>query len=240
MALVGAACDGSGTRQSDRREVLVSAASSLTDAFRDVEVAFEETSPQFDVVLNTGGSSLLREQILAGAPVDVFAAADEEVMAVLAEAGHLDGGALVFARSSMAIAVPLGNPAGVTGLDDLGRESLLVGLCATPVPCGRFARQVLAGAGVAPAVDTEEANVRALLTKVEEAELDVAVVYVTDVASTAAVEGIRIPDHHNVVVQYPIAVVAGSPDPQGARAFITFVTSPEGRRILGEHGFSPP
>ena len=240
MVLVGAACGESGSRQPDRREVMVSAASSLADAFRDVEAAFEETSPQFDVVLNTGGSSRLREQILAGAPVDVFAAADREVMAVLGEAGLLDGGALVFARSTMAIAVPLGNPARVEGLDDLSRESLLVGLCATAVPCGRFARQVLAGAGVAPSVDTEEANVRALLTKVEEAELDVAVVYVTDVASTAAVEGITIPDHYNVVVEYPIAVVAGSPDPEGAAAFIAFVTSAEGGRILGEHGFSPP
>ena len=239
MVLVGAACGERG-RPAERRELLVSAASSLTDAFRDVEAAFEETSPQFDVVLNTGGSSMLREQILAGAPVDVFAPADEGVMAVLSEAGHLDGAARVFARSSMAIAVPLGNPAGVAGLEDLGRESLLVGLCARAVPCGRFARLVLTGVGVAPAVDTEEANVRALLTKVEEAELDVALVYVTDIASTGRVEGIRIPDHHNVVVEYPIAVVAGAPDPEGADAFISFVTSTEGRHILGEHGFSPP
>lgn len=237
--LVAAACGGSG-HPSGRAEVLVSAASSLADAFREIEVAYEEATPGVDVVLNLGGSSLLREQILSGAPAGVFASADLDMMQQVSDAGYLEGPFRVFARSRMVIAVPSGNPAGIGGLDDLADESLLVGLCAEMVPCGGFARRALAKAGVVPAVDTEEPNVRALLTKVGVAEIDVAIVYVTDITSTEEVEGIVIPDEYNVTVEYPIAVVNGSPDPAVAEAFVAFVLSVEGRRILDRHGFSPP
>ena len=201
---------------------------------------FEEITPEIDVVLNLGGSSLLREQILSGAPVGVFASADLADMEIVGEAGLLESPYRVFARNRLGLAVPSGNPARVGALDDLARESLLVGLCAEMVPCGDLARQVLASAGVDPVVDTEEPNARALLTKVEEAELDVAVLYVTDIGSTDGVEGIPIPDGHNVAVEYPIAVVGGSLDPATAEAFVAFVLSKDGRRILDQHGFSPP
>ena len=218
----------------------MSAASSLTDAFLEIETEFERAAPGVDVIVNLGSSSLLREQILSGAPVGVFAPANLDIMQQLSDAGYLDGPSRVFARSRLAIAVPKGNPAGIGGLDDLADDSLLVGLCAETVPCGDFARRVLARAGIEPAVDTEEPNVRALLTKVEAAELDMAVVYVTDITTSDGVEGIPIPDRYNVMVEYPIAVVAGSPDPVGAEALVSFVLSGEGRRILERHGFSLP
>ena len=239
LAAAAAACGGSGGPPG-RAEVLVSAASSLTDAFREIEAAFEEAAPEVDVVLNLGGSPLLREQILAGAPAAVFASADPGIMRQAAEAGGLDGPFRVFARSRLAIAAPKGNPAGVESLDDLAREPLLVGLCAEGVPCGYLARRALAGAGVTPRVDTEEPNVRALLTKVAEAELDAAIVYATDITAGGGVEGIPIPDEYNVSVEYPIAVLKGASDPDAAERFVSFVLSAAGRRILERHGFSPP
>ncbi len=238
--LVVSACGGSMDAPSARRELLVSAAASLTDVFAEIEREFERATPGVDVVLNLGGSSLLREQILSGAPVGVFASADPDTMKQVGDAGYLDGPYRVFAHNRMAIAVPRGNPAGVRGLDDLGDGHLLVGLCAEMVPCGDFARQVLAKAGIRPVVDTEEPNVRALLTKVAAGELDLAVVYVTDIAVSDSVEEIPIADDYNVATDYPIAVVAGSPDPAGAEAFVVFVLSEEGRRIMARHGFSLP
>lgn len=239
-AVSAAACGESGGGPPGRVRLPVSAASSLTEVFAEIEKQFEEAAPGVDVVLNLGGSSLLREQILSGAPAGVFASANLEIMRQLDEAGSLAGSARVFARSRMAVAVPKGNPAGISGLADLGRESLLVGLCAEEVPCGGFAREALAKAGVAPAADTEEPNVRALLTKVEEAELDGAVVYLTDIAAADGVEGIPIPDEHNAAVEYSIAVVAGSPAPEAAEAFTAFVLSAAGGRILEQGGFSLP
>lgn len=222
-------------------EVVVSAAASLTDAFADIEAAFELAHPGVDVVLNLGSSSSLREQILEGAPVDVFASADTSNMDQLVEAGEVGGDPEVFAHNLLQIAVPATNPGDVTGLADFAREELLIGLCHEEVPCGRHARQALDEAGIEPVIDTNEPDVRALLTKVEAGELDAAITYVTDIASVGgAVEGIRIPEEHNVAVDYPIAVLAGAPEPEAARAFVSFVLSGEGKEILADHGFSVP
>jgi len=222
-------------------KVLVSAAASLRDAFAEIERAFEAANPGADVVLNLGSSSTLRAQIQEGAPVDVFASADVSNMAQVAAAGGVAGEPRVFARNRLVIAVPKGNPAGARGLQDFARKELLLGLCAAEVPCGAFARQALARAGVVPAIDTNEPDVRALLTRVDLGELDAGITYVTDVVSSRGrVEGIEIPEEHNVVAEYPIAVLASAPNPEAAAAFVAFVLSDEGQAILRKHGFVVP
>ncbi len=218
--------------------VVVFAAASLTDAFAEVESAFEAGHPGVDVVLNLAGSSALRVQILEGAPADVFASANETNMAQVVEAGQVDGAAKVFASNLLQIAVPAGNPAGVTGIDDLANPDLFIGVCTEGVPCGDLAREVLANAGVEASIDTNEPDVRALVTKIEAAELDAGIVYVTDVASSSGrVEGIAIADDVNVVATYPIAQLARSSNPTGAAAFVEFVLSEAGQAILRLFGF---
>ncbi len=220
--------------------MLVSAASSLTDAFAEMEVAFEAANPGVDVVLNLAGSPTLREQVLAGAPADVLAVADPAVMDAVVAAGEVDGAPVVFARNRLVVAVPAGNPAGITGIDDLADEALLVGLCAEGVPCGDLAREALRQAGVVAAVDTEEPNVRALVAKLAEGELDVGITYETDVVAAEGVDGLPLPDGIDVVASYPIAALAGAPNPDGAAAFVEFVLGDDGRAILDRYGFGSP
>lgn len=242
VLLVGVlvACCG-GAHDAPVDQVLVSAAASLGDAFSAVEVAFEQANPGLDVVLNLGGSSTLREQILEGAPVDVFASADESNMARVVAAGGADGDPVVFATNSLMIAVAAGNPGDIGGLEDFERADLLLGLCNEGVPCGTFARSVFANAGVTPLADTEEPDVRALLTKIAAGELDGGITYVTDVAAAGdLVTGITIPADVNVIASYPITVVAGAPHPLGAEAFVDFVVSSAGRSILSDYGFGSP
>jgi molybdate transport system substrate-binding protein len=238
-ALTLAACTGSGS-DPEAQQVWVSAAASLTDVFAEVEAAFEDAHPGIDVVLNLGGSASLREQILEGAPVDVFASANESNMEQVVDAGGVDGSPQIFVRNLMQIAVPTGNPAGITGLADFANEELLIGICAAAVPCGDFGRQVLENAGVVAAPDTNEPDVRALLTKIEAGELDAGLVYVTDIASTDGVDAVTIPEDHNVFAEYPIAVLDGTSSPAGAAAFVDFVLSDAGQAILLQYGFSSP
>jgi molybdate transport system substrate-binding protein len=206
-----------------------------------VETAFEVANPGTDVVLNLGSSSTLREQILEGAPADVFAPANTSNMDQVVEAGENSGEPEIFVTNLLQIAVPAGNPAGITGLADFANEELLIGLCAEEVPCGEFGREALANAGVTPSIDTNEPDVRALLTKVEAGEVDAGIVYVTDVISTeGAVEGIEIPEEENVLAEYPIAALGGAPNPDGAAAFVEFVLSDEGQTILADFGFMTP
>lgn len=220
--------------------VTVFAAASLTDVFEELGTAFEEANPDATVDFSFGPSSGLVTQITEGAPADVIATAATSNMEDLVEAGTLDGEPTDFATNSLELAVPASNPGDVDGLDDLANEDMVVGLCNEEVPCGHFAREALEAAGIEPSIDTNEEDVRALLTKVEAGEVDVGVVYTTDVlAAGDAVEGIEIPDDQNVVATYPIATVGEAANVEGAQAFIDFVLSDEGQAALAEAGFGP-
>lgn len=220
--------------------ITVFAAASLTDAFTQLAVDFETDHTESTVELNFGASSALREQIRSGAPADVFASANLATMEQLAEAGALAGAPRVFATNALEIAVPVGNPAGLTGLADFGRDELVLGLCAEQVPCGQLAREMLAAAGVTPAPDTDEPDVRALLTKVAAGELDAGIVYRTDVLADDGVEGIVVPEDQNVVADHPIAVLADAGEPAAATAFVEFVVGPDGQQLLATYGFEGP
>ena len=240
LIAVSAGVSGCGAGDEGRREVLVAAASSLGGAFAELAAQFEQAHPGVEVTLNLAGSSLLREQILAGAPADVFAPADLSAMEAVAGAGRLAGEGRVFARNRLTVAVPAGNPARVSGLSDLARPELLIGLCDPAVPCGEYARQALRAAGTTAEADTREPNVRALLTKISAGELDAGIVYVTDAAAERGVEAVTIPDRFNRTAEYPIAVVRGAAHPAEAQAFVDFVLAEPGRRLLAEHGFLLP
>lgn len=239
------ACGGAGGDRADRSEldgtVTIFAAASLTDALTEVADAFEAAHPGATVELNLAGSQALREQILAGAPADVFASAAVAEMDAVVEAGEVADEPRVFARTTLEIVVPAGNPAAVDGLADFADDDLLLGLCAAEVPCGALARQALERAGVSPRPDTDEPDVRSLLAKVAAGELDAGIVYRPDVlAGGDAVEGIPIAEDVNVVTGYPAAALARAPAPALAAAFVDFLVSDEGRAIVTSFGFGAP
>lgn len=235
-ALVLVACGTDSTE-----ELVVSAASSLTDAFARMEEAFEKANPGVDVILNHAGSATLREQILEGAPVDVFAPADPGHMRQVAESGEVAGEPSVFATNHLQIAVPAGNPGGVRGLEDFAEDGLLLGLCDRGVPCGDLARSVLDAAGINAEIDTAEPNARLLLAKIEAGELDAGIVYVTDVRSAEGrIQGIELPSRSNRAAEYEIATLARSDAPELSAAFVEFVLSEEGQAILADAGFGAP
>lgn len=216
---------------------MVSAAASLTDAFLALETEYERENPGIDLVLNFAGSSALRDQIIEGAPVDAFAPAAPAHVDALGEAGVEVSAPVTFATNRLVLAVPAGNPAGVAGMGDLVRDELLIGLCATNVPCGDLADELLASAGIVAAADTREADARALLTKLAAGELDVGLVYATDAAaSDGEVEAIVTFDEP--VAEYRVVVVGGT-NP-GAEAFVRLLVSDSGLRTLTAHGFGPP
>jgi molybdate transport system substrate-binding protein len=206
----------------------VFAAASLTEAFDELATAFERQHPSVDVVLSYGGSSALAAQLGEGAPADVFAAASEDTMQLITDVYA------VFATNTLEIAVPIGNPGGVTGLQDFADPALALALCAPEVPCGAAAQQLFAAAGITAAPDTLEQDVKAVLTKVELGEVDAGLVYRTDVRA-GQVEGIAFPEAADAVNRYPIAPLTGL----GA-AFADFVLSEDGQAVLGDHGFGAP
>ena len=236
IVLTVTACAGD-----DANGLTVLAGASLTDAFTDMAAAYEETEPGVKIEVGFAGSSTLAAQIIAGAPADVFAAADERTMARLVDAGAVLGVPVSFATNRLTIVVPAGNPAEIAGLPDLLRPGVLVALCAVEVPCGSLAAGAFTAAGLMVPAASREGDVRSVLTRVELGEADAGLVYVTDAAAAAGrVEEIPLSGDAATVTAYPIAALASAADPVAAAAFIEFVSSDRGRAILTAHGFGTP
>ncbi len=230
----------SGGTAAEPETLTVYAASSLTTAFEELGETFEAEHDGVEVELSFAGSSDLVAQIQQGAPADVFASADEANMDKLVADDLAAGDPVVFATNTLRIAVPPGNPAGVTSFQDLAGDLDLV-VCAHVVPCGAAAQQVADNVGVTLRPVSEEQSVTDVLNKVASGEADAGLVYVTDVlAAGDSVEGIAFPEAAFVVNTYPIVPVLDADEPDLAQDFVDLVTSDEGRDVLREAGFGPP
>lgn len=214
---------------SNSDSITVLAASSLTDVFGSLEDDFERD--EAGVETSFGGSPALAQQVVEGAPADVLATASPDTMRTVVEAGAVDGKPQVFARNIPVIVVPRGNPAGIKDLKDLTKDGPKVALCAKEVPCGAVSHATAEAAGLKLAPDTEESNVRSVLSKVAAGEVDAGIVYRTDV--TDEVDSIKIPEPESTA--YQIAAIEGA----GSRAkdWIELVRGEDGQKALRDAGF---
>ena len=222
-------------------ELFVFAASSLTDAFGAVEARFESSHTDVDIVFNFGPSDGLAGQIQSEGTADVFASAStrwmNEVAADPGVSGRVD-----FAHNRLVVVTPADDPAGISDLADLAQPGVQVVLAAEGVPVGDYAREALASAGILEGVTanvvSNEEDAAGVTAKISSGEADAGIVYLSDLSTTAAedLRSVVIPDDVNVEAIYPIAVVQGTANPDLAREFLELVVSPEGGRILEEHG----
>ena len=228
----------------------VFAAASLKDAFTEAGAILARRRPGFAVRFNFAGSQQLVLQIVEGAEADVFAAADQRSMRAVAGKGLTDGAPATFARNRLVVIAPRAASGRVDRLQDLARPGLKLVLAAEAVPVGGYSREVLrrlsgaAGFGADFAararrnVVSEEENVKAVVAKVQLGEADAGIAYASDVtpAVRRVVRVISIPDAYNVIADYPIAVITGSRRWDDARAFVDFMLSAEGQRLLERNG----
>jgi molybdate transport system substrate-binding protein len=236
---LGLLCACSGT--SDRVEVRVFAAASLTDAFTDLAAAFEVAHPDVSVRLNIAGSQTLRQQIEHGARADVFASANIEHYRALRAAGEVEPGQTL-AYNRLALLVPTQSP--LWGAADLARvERLVVG--APEVPIGRYTASLLGAAdaefgsgyraAVRARIASREHDVRLLRSRVLLGVADAAIVYRSD-----WIKGLRIvafPESINPPTELIIGLGTGSPAASDAAVLVAFCRSAAGQKILVEHGF---
>lgn len=220
-------------------ELTVFAAASLTESFTRIGQDFE-AARGVKVIFSFAGSSGLAAQINQGAPADVFAAAAPAPMATVVEAGNAADEPVTFVRNQLVIAVPKGNPDGVTSLRDLTGPDRKVALCAEQVPCGAAARAALAAAGVALTPVTLTQDVKAALAQVRLGEVDAALVYRTDARAAAEVEGVEFPESAGAINDYPVVVLTDAANPAAARAFVEHLRSEAGRAVLVAAGFQVP
>lgn len=248
----------------------VSAASSLTNALREVAPLFEAAQPGTKVNLNFGASGALLAQATRGAPVDVFLSADAETMEQAVARGlvraaqrrDLLANTLVVIVPAAAAGVPgTASAAGrsrtsATGgtsppprlprrLEDLagpGYARIAIGLPAS-VPVGRYTQAALEAARLWESLQPRmigAQNVRQALDYVARGEVDAGFVYATDAA--------LLPDKVRVAfavptarpILYPVAPLAKAPNPALATRFVEFLFTPLAQAVFARHGFARP
>lgn len=226
-------------------DLVVSAASSLTNAFQSVAKAYETQHPGTHVVLNFGSSDTLLRQIANGAPADVFASADQVAMNKAQSQGAINAGSRVdFAANQLVLIVPAGG-AKVATLNDLTGTAFKRIAWGDPasVPVGRYTKSVLDRAGLTPRLQDKvvlAANVRQCLDYVVRGEVDAGFVYATDAAIARGKVDVALRVPSTTSITYPIAVVAQSKHADEARDFIAFVRSTQGQQLLANAGFLAP
>jgi molybdate transport system substrate-binding protein len=229
LTLVGCGGDARG----DDEPLTVFAAASLTEVFTDL-------SP--DMRFNFAGSDALATQLREGARADVYAAASPRYPDELHDEGLVEE-PRVFATNELALIVPLGNPAGIETLADAARPGTRVVIGARGVPIGDYTRMLLVRAGrtdVLERVASEEEDVKGVVGKVALGEADAGFVYVTDAGAAEDVETVALPEAAQQRISYPVAVVAGSDQPDEARRFVELLLSEPARLLLLEAGFGLP
>lgn len=235
-----------GVPASAGQELTVSAAASLSNALKEVAAQFETTHPGVKVVCNFAASGVLLQQMAKGAPVDVFAAADQKTMNQAQEKQLIVSGTRKnFVSNRLVLIVPLESKLIVSGLQDLSGpqvKRVAVGNPAT-VPAGRYTKEALEKAGLwdqlSPKFILAE-SVRQVLDYVSRGEVDTGFVYSTDAAiAKGKVKVIQTVTQHAPIL-YPIAVTAATAKQALAQSFVDFVVSPAAQEILAKFGFGKP
>ena len=227
------------------RVLTIGAATSLRESATEIAAAFEQETGE-TVRLTFAASGTLRRQIERDAPIDIFLSADSRAIDALDPAELDPKSRLIFARNCLVVAVPSDPSAEPRLLRDLVElaefDRIAIGNPDT-VPAGRYARVALESAGIYDRLEADGKlvfgeHVRQVLTYAERGEVDAALVYDTDVRSTAeATIAYRVPNAMTPPIVYEMAAITPTAADDRAQSFVDFILSDRAREIFQARGF---
>jgi len=198
------------------------------------------------VQFNFGASGALLQQIAKGAPVDVFASADQETMDQAQAQKLIDAGQRRnFVSNALVVIVPAGAskvPGSLTDLTQSGYPRIAIGLPAS-VPVGRYTKTILEKRGLWSIFEQKMigANTaRQALDYVARGEVDAGFVYSTDAALMPDKVKVAFPVRTQDPILYPAAPISSSTNAAAARAFVEYLLSPAAQSVLTKYGFGRP
>ncbi|WP_434778048.1 molybdate ABC transporter substrate-binding protein [Neisseria sp. Ec49-e6-T10] len=227
-------------------EITVSAAASLTDSFKEIVKNYEAKHPNSKVLLNFGASGSLLQQIDKGAPVDIFASADQDTMNQAQNKKLIALNTRVnFVKNSLVVIVPMKSNLTINHLSDLQKGNIKRIALGNPasVPVGRYSKTALeknnAWVGIQDKVIHTQ-NVRQSLDYVARGEVDAGFVYGTDANIMKDKVKVIYTVALDTPITYPIAQISRSKNKNEANRFINYVLSTEGQTVLKKYGFVKP
>ena len=222
-------------------ELIVSAASSLTNVMNEAATQFEKSRPGVKIILNFASSGTLLRQIERGAPADVFVSADSETMNLAVRNNLIaDGSDRIFSKNKLVMLVRSDlNIADIRSLDNGSVKRIAIGHPRS-VPAGRYTQKILEKAGIWERLSDKfiyAQNVRQCLDYATRGEVDVAFVYVTD--SRLVQNKLRVVpiEDASLDIQDPMAIVETTNNPVLAQDFVDFLSSEKMDDLLKRSGF---
>lgn len=225
-------------------ELMVLAAASLTDALHSLKTTYENDHPDVTLTFSFGSSGKLAQQIEQGAPADLFLSASQQDMNKLDEKQRILKDTRVdFSGNSLVLVTEKDSNIGVTSFENLTDPALKHIALGAPetVPAGRYTKEVFEHLKLWDPLSDRlvyGSDVRQVLTYVTAGNAEVGVVYASDAAISKDIKVLAKANSewHKPIV-YPGAVVATSAHADVAKAFLDYLTSEEGKKVLGEYGF---
>ena len=240
LLLLGVLWAGCGDDDDSTPRLVVSAASSMTEALT-------ACSPDFsgaDVRLSFAGSDELAAQIRQGVKPDVYAAANTRLPDDLNKEGLLSK-PVEFATNELVIAVPKDSE--FQTHEDLAGDGVKLAIGSESVPIGSYTREVLSrlpkreSEAILANVRSNEPDVKGIVGKLTQGAADAGFVYVTDVnAAGDKLRAIALPDELEPDVTYAAGVVKGAKQPDEARDFVAGLTDGACADALDKAGFGAP
>lgn len=227
-------------------DLTVSAAASLTNAFKEIAQNYQAQYPSAQLALNFGASGALLQQIAKGAPVDVFASADQETMDAAEKLGLIaNTERRNFVKNSLVLIVPSDSKISLKSLQALNQAEIKRIAIGNPasVPVGRYAVHALTANKLWPGLESKAINtqnVRQSLDYVARGEVDAGFVYATDAAMIGDKVKIILEVALDVAISYPIAPLKESKNREEAKRFISFLLTPQSQAIFSKYGFQKP
>ena len=208
--------------------------------------AVEKCIAAFEVKTGThieadyGGSGLIIARAREDKTADLFLPGDAWYVDRL---DSLSGS--VAERAAVAYFIPTlivarGNPKGITGLKDLERKDISIGLGDTgSCQIGRLSAKILRKAGIAPSTFQQSLTVNELGVWVRMKTVDVAIVWnATAVPIAEDADTIPIAKEYRIISEVVLARLKQSPHPKEAKQFLAFIAGDEGREIFRFSGYS--
>ena len=209
-------------------QVLVFAASSLTDSYTQLGKQFESAHKGVIVNFSFLASSTLANQIKSGAPADIFVSASPEDMKIVG-----------IGSDYLTNRVVLGTPktSNINKISDLNSKSLWI-QCAHEVPCGAAADRALVGEGVTTKPISLEPKVSSAVAKLLTGEVDAAIIYRTDVlANSKKLKAIEFSNRQAASTTYQIIQLKKN---RWASTFMDYLKSRKAISFLKSKGFEAP
>jgi molybdate transport system substrate-binding protein len=229
-------------KRTESAAIHVAAASDLQTVLPRVIEQFErkagvKVTPAF------GASGQLAEQIKAGAPFDIFLAANQAFVSELASQGLIKPDTVrPYARGSLVVAVHHEASGHVGRLEDLTNPAVKKIALANPdtAPYGKAGKQALERAGlwkqIEPKIVLAE-SVRQVLLYVQEGNAEAGLVG-RSIARVDGVTIVEIPESDYDPIIQALGIVSASSHSAEAESFAEFVLGHEGQGILREFGLS--